>query len=99
MSRTAVLERPGHLAAGEGNALVAAMRRDWPAYVIDVDVDGIWWALRRDGRRAVSGRLPVELLASIIADFDGHPRRAAPGDRPAPAGPPTPGAAPVPSRM
>jgi hypothetical protein len=76
------------------------MRRDWPAYEIDIDLDGIWWALRRDGGRAVSGRLPVELLVNIIADFDDHPRRAAPGLLVSPkTGPPTPGAAPVPARM
>lgn len=72
MTHADVLNRPP--AAAGGNALIDAMRRDWgAAYAIDVDLNGTWWALRRDGRRAVRGRLPVELLAGIIADYDACP--------------------------
>lgn len=81
MTQTDVLDRPRPLAADGENALVNAIRRDWGRwYTVDVDLNGIWWALRRDGRKAVSGRLPVTLLASIIADYDARPpERAAPG--------------------
>jgi hypothetical protein len=105
-----VLERPRPPAVDGQSALIAAMRRDWSsAYLIDVDLWGTWWAIRRDGRKAVSGRLPVVLLVAIIADFDARPvtregiaeankylqERAAPGTPafPAPADGETQGAA------
>lgn len=98
-----VLERPRPPAVDGQGALIAAMRRDWSsAYLIDVDLWGTWWAIRRDGRKAVCGGLPVALLVAIIADFDACPVTQAGIDaanafmrEPAAPGTPTPSAHPA----
>jgi hypothetical protein len=60
--------------ADDDNVLIEAIRRDWSAaYLVDVDGNGICWALRRDGLKALSARLPVTLLAAIIDDFEARP--------------------------
>jgi hypothetical protein len=61
---------------GERNAL-AALRLGWDeSYEISIDGDGLWQARRRDGLPGVSGGLPDELLAAIMADHAARPVRA-----------------------
>jgi hypothetical protein len=51
-----------------------ALRDTWRrAYLIDVDASGLWWGLRRDGRKGVCGTAPDELNAAIMADFAARP--------------------------
>ena len=39
------------------------------------DGRGRWWALRRDGGKAVSGATPDELRSRVMADFAANPVR------------------------